>query len=206
MWQWERLSHFSSHTSLELNLLGLILNCGSTFLCSFSPSDPWQLTRWISFCLKTKTIPFCFQLSKDDFTVFGGVYGNKEDSAFQNLEVGYLCIAHLVSFRKNRDRFIIHSFHFSSGRTSVFPLIGDISSTRVVGILCHHSSAARETWRLASTCRCGHSVPSHHRPICQQSTAHQPSVLHWVRSVLWQIIANVFFFPHFKINIILFVL
>lgn len=35
-------------------------------------------------------IHFSVQLSKDDFTVFGGVYGNKEDSAFQNLEVGCL--------------------------------------------------------------------------------------------------------------------
>lgn len=34
-------------------------------------------------------IYFCLQLSKDDFTVFGGVYGNKEDSAFPNLEVAY---------------------------------------------------------------------------------------------------------------------
>lgn len=47
----------------------------------------------VPFCFLTTRliiIYFCVQLSKDDFTVFGGVYGNKEDSAFQNLEVGYL--------------------------------------------------------------------------------------------------------------------
>lgn len=30
----------------------------------------------------------CFiQLSVDDFTMYGGVFGNKQDSVFQNLEV-----------------------------------------------------------------------------------------------------------------------
>ena len=27
------------------------------------------------------------QLSKDDFTIYGGVFGNKDDGAFLNLEV-----------------------------------------------------------------------------------------------------------------------
>lgn len=36
------------------------------------------------------------QLSKEDFTVFGGVFGNKQDSAFQNLEV-YLSKIYIIS-------------------------------------------------------------------------------------------------------------
>lgn len=34
-------------------------------------------------------IYFSVQLSKEDFAVFGGVYGNKEDSAFPNLEASF---------------------------------------------------------------------------------------------------------------------
>lgn len=112
-------------------------------------------------------------------------------------------------FRKKRDHFLIQyfeSFRLSSGCTSVFPVLGDTSSVRVVGILCHHSSAARETRRLTSACRCRHSVPAHHRPVCQQSTAHQPSVLHRVRSGLCHIIANLSSSPPYEINTILFVL
>lgn len=38
------------------------------------------------------------KLSKDDFTVFGGVYGNKEDSAFQNLEAALQSSPSSVTF------------------------------------------------------------------------------------------------------------
>lgn len=39
--------------------------------------------------------PLCFiQLSVDDFTMYGGVFGNKQDSVFQNLEVCW-CVFHL---------------------------------------------------------------------------------------------------------------
>lgn len=39
--------------------------------------------------------PPCFiQLSVDDFTMYGGVFGNKQDSVFQNLEVCW-CVFHL---------------------------------------------------------------------------------------------------------------
>lgn len=33
-------------------------------------------------------IVFSVQLSLDDFTVFGGAFGNKQDNAFKNIEVG----------------------------------------------------------------------------------------------------------------------
>lgn len=32
---------------------------------------------------------FSVQLSKEDFAIFGGVYGNKGDGAFQNLEASF---------------------------------------------------------------------------------------------------------------------
>ena len=47
------------------------------------------------FCIHCETMDdphfyFYFlyiQLSKDDFTIYGGVFGNKDDGAFLNLEV-----------------------------------------------------------------------------------------------------------------------
>lgn len=40
-------------------------------------------------------VELCFiQLSVDDFTLYGGVFGNKQDSVFQNLEVCW-CLFHL---------------------------------------------------------------------------------------------------------------
>ncbi|XP_042347284.1 V-type proton ATPase subunit S1b [Plectropomus leopardus] len=49
-----------------------------------------QLTAYLTSALGSgpHTVLLFLQdkLSKDDFTVFGGVFGNKEDSAFQNLE------------------------------------------------------------------------------------------------------------------------
>lgn len=38
----------------------------------------------------------CVQLSKEDFAIFGGVYGNKEDSAFQNLEASSFFLSFAV--------------------------------------------------------------------------------------------------------------
>ncbi|KAJ0036346.1 hypothetical protein NQD34_005023 [Periophthalmus magnuspinnatus] len=52
------------------------------------------------------------KLSQDDFTVYGGVYGNKEDSAFKNLEV---------------------NIHFS--QSAVFPALEWSSSSSVPSIL-----------------------------------------------------------------------
>uniref|UniRef100_A0A3Q3F0W6 ATPase H+ transporting accessory protein 1 n=1 Tax=Labrus bergylta TaxID=56723 RepID=A0A3Q3F0W6_9LABR len=49
-----------------------------------------QLTAYLTSALGSgpRTVVLFLQdkLSKDDFTVFGGVFGNKQDSAFQNLE------------------------------------------------------------------------------------------------------------------------
>lgn len=43
---------------------------------------------WLRQCPSYGLNPLCFiQLSVDDFTMYGGVFGNKQDSVFQNLEV-----------------------------------------------------------------------------------------------------------------------
>lgn len=44
--------------------------------------------------VNTFVVLICVQLSKDDFTVFGGVFGNKQDGAFGNLEVGFYSLMH----------------------------------------------------------------------------------------------------------------
>ncbi|TMS16753.1 V-type proton ATPase subunit S1 [Larimichthys crocea] len=70
------------------------------------------------------------KLSKDDFTVFGGVFGNKQDSAFQNLEAA-----------------------LQSSSSSV-----TLPALEWSGLLRRPGFAARETRRLASARGRRHSV------------------------------------------------
>lgn len=73
----------------------------------------------ILFILWFKSWPvYLFQLSKDDFTLFGGVFGNKQDSAFKNLEVGfkalfdYELINSLPKIKVSQDDNCFHSLSF----------------------------------------------------------------------------------------------
>lgn len=84
VWQWALallpLWQFPCNTLLGSILLLLwLINWIDVFVhCSFHYTFEF---------LKCFIVLICVQLSKDDFTVFGGVFGNKQDSAFPNLEV-----------------------------------------------------------------------------------------------------------------------
>lgn len=73
--------------------------------------------------------------------MFGGVYGNKEDSAFQNLEVGYLYIAHLCHFGKIETglQYILSTSHQAALQSSpssvTFPALEWPGSSAITALL-----------------------------------------------------------------------
>lgn len=149
------------------------------------------------------------QLSKEDFTVFGGVFGNKQDSAFQNLEV---CLSNFYIISEWNERvfvrliwLIILSTYSSPGCTAVLLLISDTSSFRVVGFHFLPDSAAGQARCVTPTRRRRHTVAPKHQHVCQQSIAHQSSLLYWVRHFFSAVFqwTEISFTQHRKINMFL---